>query len=152
MRLIGSSIPGAVERDAALRLLSERAVLTRMLCRELLDAKAHLPDRRAVTALSMLLGWIALNFPESVRVEPHASDGLDRMVVPEGGQKLHAEVLDGSQVAESLSFLMTADTTRQSAQDEAVLRERLASYWAKHGVAVRPPWFVDGHWASFEEI
>jgi hypothetical protein len=139
MRLIGSSIPGAVARDAALLLLSERAVLTRMLCRELLDAKGHLPDRRAVTALSMLLGWIVLNFPESAKVGPRASDGLDRMVVPEAGQKLLAEVLDGSQVAESLSFLMTADTSRQSVQDEAALKRATGKLLGETRCRCSPP-------------
>src|ERR1700722_17575637 len=146
MRLVRSSIPGAVERDTALRLLSERAVLTRVLCRELLEANGHSPERRAVTALSILLRWVAQKFPESVRVEPHASDGLDRMAIPEEAQSLFAEVSDGSQVAESLSMLLTADTTGEARHDEAVLRERLESYWAKHVVAVRPPWFVDSEW------
>jgi hypothetical protein len=126
-------------------------VLTRMLCGELREAKGHLPDRRAGTALSILLGWIAQNFAESVRVEPHASDGLDRMAIPEEGRDLVAEVRDGSQVAEALSMLMTADTSSDARHDEAVLRERLESYWAEHGAAVRPPWFEDGKWTSAED-
>lgn len=150
MRLVRSSVPGAVERDAALRLLSERAVLTRMLCRELLEAKEALPDRRVDTAFSILLRWIAENFPESVRTEPHASDGLDRMTVPEAGRHLLAETTDGARVGEALFMWLTADTMMDADHDKAILRERLESYWAKHPLAVRPPWFVDDKWPSSE--
>ena len=150
IRLVHSSVPGAVERDAALSLLSERAILTRMLCRELAEAKGRLPDRRASTALSILLSWIAQNFPESVRVEPHPSDGLDRMAIPEEGQHLLAEVRAGAQVGEAFFMFMTADNSIAFEQDKAVLRERLENYWAKHAVAVRPPWFVDSEWPSLE--
>jgi hypothetical protein len=117
-----------------------------MLCRELLEAKGPLLDRRAVVALSSLLRWIGENFPESISVEPHPSDGLDRMAIPEGGLDLLAEVRDGAQVGEALFRLMTADTMLQSSSDKAVLQERLENYWAKHDKAVRPPWFVDGKW------
>jgi hypothetical protein len=44
--------PGAVERDTALRRLSERAVLTRMLCRELLEAKGRFASARRPRGLS----------------------------------------------------------------------------------------------------
>jgi hypothetical protein len=142
VRRTGSSIPGAVERDTALRLLSERAVLTRMLCRELVESNGDLPDRRVSTALSILLIWIARNCPESVKVEPHPSDGLDRMAIPEGGQDLLAEIREGARVGEAFFMFMTADTSRQAKHDEAVLRERLEHYWARHSVAVRPPWLV----------
>jgi hypothetical protein len=150
MRLVSSSIPGAVERDAALRLLSERVVLTRMLCRELDEAKEQWPDRRVSTALSILLGWIAENFPEAVRVSPRASDGLDQMAVSEESRALIAEVRDGAAVAEAYFMLMTADNSVAADHDKAVLREKLESYWTKYAVAARPPWFVDGKWPSLE--
>jgi hypothetical protein len=150
MRLVHSSVPGAVERDAALRLLSERAVLTRMLCRELVEAKGDLPDRRASTALSILLSWIAENFPQSVRIEPRPSDGLDQMAVSEEGRGLLAEVREGAGVGEALFMLMTADSSIAAKHDKVILKDRLESYWAKHGVAVRPPWFVDSKWPSSE--
>jgi hypothetical protein len=148
MRLVRSSVPGAVERDAALRLLSERAVRTRALCRELVESKGHFPDRRASTVLSSLLSWIVENFPESVRAEPRPSDGLDQMVVPEEGRGLLAEIREGAQVGEAFFMLMTADNSIAAEQDKALLQERLESYWTKHAVAVRPPWFVDGKWPS----
>lgn len=148
MRLVNSSVPGAVERNSELRLLSERAVLTRMLCRELVEAQGDLPDRRVSTALFILLSWIAQNFPQSIRTEPHPSDGLDQMVVTAEGQGLLAEIREGAKVGEALSMLMTADSSIAAQHDKAVLRERLEIYWAKHAVGVRPPWFVDSKWPS----
>jgi hypothetical protein len=142
MRLVRSSVPGAVERDAALRLLSERAVLTRMLCRELLGANGRLPDRRASIALSLLLRWIAENLPGSVGLDPRPSDGLDQMAALEEDGGLLAEIRAGAQVGEAFFMLMTADNTIQSEQDKTVLRERLESYWANRAVALRPPWFL----------
>jgi hypothetical protein len=140
VRLVHSSVPGAVERDAALRRLSERAVLTRMLCRELLEADGRLPDRRVMAALSSLLSWIAQNCPESVRVEPHPSDGLDGLEILEDERDLLAEVRNGAQVGEAFFMLMTADTSGAAEHDKAVLRERLESYWTKHAVAARLRW------------
>ena len=55
MKMVHSSVPGAVERDQAIRLLTERATLTRMVCRELLDSDIGKPDRRPQTALFQLL-------------------------------------------------------------------------------------------------
>jgi hypothetical protein len=46
-RLAKSSKPGDVERDQAGRLLTERAVVTRALCRELLDSNGRFSDRRS---------------------------------------------------------------------------------------------------------
>jgi hypothetical protein len=53
-RLVNSSKPGEVERDQAVRLLTERAVLTRALCRELLESDGSFSDRRSSTALVLL--------------------------------------------------------------------------------------------------
>jgi hypothetical protein len=153
MRLVGSSIPGAVERDAALHLLSERAVLTRMLCCELCEAK-ELPDRRVNTAYSMLLTWIAQNFPEDfpepMRLSPRPSHGLNRTAVPDEGRHLLAEIVDGARVGEALYMWNIQDIRSEAARAEAALRERLENYWAHHGNAVRPPWFFDGKWPSIE--
>jgi hypothetical protein len=152
MRLVESSVPGAVERDTALHLLSQRAVLTRMLCRELAEAKGRLPDRRVSSALSMLLSWITQNFPESIwsplpsdgREHPRPSDGLDQMAVSDEGRGLLEEVREGTRVGEALFMVMTTDSST------TVLQERLDTYWAKRAVAIRPPWFVDGKWPSSE--
>ena len=142
MRLVSSSVPGAVERDAALRLLSERAVLTRMLCRELFQVKGRFADRRAYTALSILLNWIAEKFPGSQWLRP--TDGLDQMPLLEDARSLLAEIKAGTQVADAYFLKMNCDL------GDKELLECLESYWAKHAVAVRPPWFVDDEWPSME--
>jgi hypothetical protein len=158
MRLVGSSHPGDVERDAAVRLLAERAVLTRAVCRELVDAGDRFAERRQCVALAFLLRWIAENLPESLRFqsaagslcqrEPHPSDGIDRMVVPEGCDDLLQEIRDGAQVADALAMLLTADNSLQARGDEAVIRDRLAAYWARHGAAVRAPSPIEC-WSGF---
>src|SRR5437870_381942 len=113
-RLVGSSNPEDVERDTAVRLLTERAVLTRAVCRELLDAAGRFDDRRPCTALAILLQWLRQNLPESVRIEPHPSDGIDGMVVPGTCQALLQEVRGGAQVGEALFMLLTADNSIQA--------------------------------------
>ncbi|MCU1268367.1 MAG: hypothetical protein JWM21_4685 [Acidobacteria bacterium] len=138
-RLVNSSKPGEVERDHATRLLSERAVLTRMLCRELLDSNVQFNTRRSGTALSILLRWVGQNLPESVRVEPHPSDGIDRMAVPDDCGELLREISDGAQVGEALFMLLTADNSLQADGDRTTLRRRLDAYWTNHASAAPAP-------------
>jgi hypothetical protein len=158
MRLVGSSNPGDVERDTAVRLLAERAVLTRAVCQELIDAGGGFADRRPCVALSFLLQWIEGKLPESLQVrtaagglyqrEPRASDGIDQMAVPAGCEDLLQEIRDGARVGDALSMLLTADNSIQARGDEAVIRERLAAYWADHGAAVRAPSAIEC-WSGF---
>jgi hypothetical protein len=137
--LVKSSKPGEVERDHAVRLLTERAVLTRSLCRELLDSDDRFDARRPRAALSLLLQWVGQNLPASVRVEPHASGGIDSMVVPDNCQELLQEIRDGAQVGEALFMLLTADNSLQADGDQATLRKRLDNYWANHTSPVAAP-------------
>ena len=141
-RLVNSSQPGAVERDHAVQLLAERAVLTRALCRELLDSDGRFNHRRPSIALSLLLQWVARNLPESVRVEPHPADGIDSMVAPDDCQELLREIRDGAQVGEALFMLLTADNSLQADGDRAVIQKRLSAYWANHSSAAAAPSFV----------
>jgi hypothetical protein len=136
VRLVRSSVPGAVERDQTIRLLAERAVLTRMVCRELLDCDIRGGNRRSRTALFLLLRWIGENHPESVRVEPRATDGLDRMIVQEGFSDILQEITDGAQVCQALFMLFAADNRIQVEHDCATIEARLKAYWIKHGSAV----------------
>ena len=137
MRLVQSSEPGAVERDNAIHLLTERAVLTRMVCFELLDVvHRRLVDRRIHTALSLLLAWVHENMPGSVRVEPHPADGINEMTIPAGYEKIVEEIRAGAQVGEALFMYYTADTTYRADQDWARVQERLAQYWAEHRVPI----------------
>ena len=144
-RLIKSSQPGDAEHDKALRLLTQRAVLTRALCQELLDSQGRFSDRRSTAALSILLQWVAQNLPESVRVEPHASDGIDSMVVPDDCQELLREIHDGAQVGDALFMLLTADNSLQADGDQSTLQKRLNAYWANHPSAAPAPAVVATH-------
>src|SRR4051812_26150033 len=130
MRLTGSSTPGAVEQDAALVLLVQRAVLTRMVCNE---AQLHLrrSTRRSVEALGFLLGWIGARFPHPIH-GPDAADGLAEMVVPKGCEPLMEEIRAGTKVVEAFAMLMTADNSLQLEGDQAKLRKQLESYWSRH--------------------
>lgn len=158
MSLVGSSNPGDVERDTAVRLLAERAVLTRALCRELSESIGGFGSRRACVALSFLLRWIVENLPESFQFRaaagnlcqraPRASDGIDLMAVPAGCENLVQEIREGAQVGDALAMLLTADNPVQSTGDEAVIRERLAAYWASHGAAARAPTSTEC-WSGF---
>lgn len=147
MRLIESSEPGDVERDRAVRLLAERAVLTRAVCQELVEGGGRFAERRPCVALHFLLEWIRRNLPDCLQYraaagnvcerEPRASDGLDGMAVPRGCEELLQEIRDGAGVGDALGMLLTADNALQVKNDEAVLRERLAAYWATHAAPVR---------------
>jgi hypothetical protein len=160
MRLAGASFPGDVERDTAVRHLAERAILTRAVCRELLDANGDFASRRPCVALSFLLRWIQETLPESLRIqpaaggsyqrEPYPADGIDLMVVPEGCEDLLQEIRDGAQVGQGLFMLMTADTMTQMRGDEAVIRDRLTAYWANHASPVRAPSVIEC-WSGFSK-
>ncbi len=140
MRLVRSSVPGAVERDRALHLLTERAVLTRAVCNELLNSDLNSYNWRAHAALSFLLRWICKTMPTVVRTTPCAGDGIDQMAVPEGYDKILDEIRAGAEVAELLQALYTADTRHEADKDRARLRERLDRYWAAHNNAVSMTW------------
>jgi hypothetical protein len=140
MRLVQSSIPGAVERDQAIHLLTDRAVLTRMVCRELLDAigddPRRLPGRRSLTALYMLTQWIGQNLPDCVQGTPYPVNGIDQMVVPEGYQKLFEEIRSGTQVAQALALYFVCD----SDADRARIPDLLTSYWKQHAAPIGVTW------------
>jgi hypothetical protein len=139
MHLVDSSDPDAVGRDRAIWLLSERAVLTRAVCRELREGDAGYATRRTRAAISILLMWIQTNLPESVRVSPDAHDGIDDMVQPPGSEAIVAEIRDRAAVCRAFFMLLTADTSFQAEGDGARLRARLDDYWSEHpGVAPTP--------------
>jgi hypothetical protein len=143
MRLVYSSNPGDIDRDTSVRLLAERAVLTRAVCRELLDARGEFSARRPLVAMTFLLQWIQQNCPKSVRIEPGASDGLEEMVIPTGCEELLQEIRDGAQVGMALFMLFTADNSIQARGDEERIRETLAAYWANHATAARAPNMIE---------
>jgi hypothetical protein len=136
-RIIQSSEPGAVERDRAIWLLIERAVLTRLVCRELAETTKR-TGRRPVTALDLLLGWVNQHFSSFVHVEPHARDGLEAMAVPEGCEDLYQEIVAGTEVCEALFMAMTADSPNFQTRDLKRLDALLKHYLDAHGELATP--------------
>jgi hypothetical protein len=130
-RVVQSSVPGAVELDKALWLLTDRALMTRLVCHEV-DQVSSRVGRRPIAALEMLLKWVAQTYPDSVWVEPHARDALELMVVPEGAEELYEEIVDGAEVCEVLFMACTAETPTALAHDLRRLREAANQYWMDH--------------------
>jgi len=126
-----------VNRDRALWLLAERAVLTRAVCRELLDSGGEFYGGRPFRALAQLLEWVDSNFPES---GPSPRCGLDAMVVPEDCQDLLREIRDGAEVCAALDMLTTADNALDAEGDKEAIAKKLAAYWEAHAQIVNPPW------------
>lgn len=137
MKLVRSSEPGAVERDAAISKLVDRAVLTRAVCTELRDGDGGFAHRRSRHALLLLLFWISDRQNEQVRGEPAADDCIDNMVVPKGYEPLVEEIKAGAKVCNALSMLLTADNGLQAERDRAVITKHLESYWQNHSVPFR---------------
>ena len=123
MRLVASSNPGDVGRDQALHLLTERAVLTRSVCRELLDSGGVFNGMRPLTAIALLSRWVKATFPEIVPLGGLAvSYGLDDMVVPEGCEDVLREISDGAEVCEALDLLIYGDTCDVESDKEAIAK------------------------------
>jgi hypothetical protein len=137
MRLVASSDPGDVDIDQALYLLAVRAVMTRAVCRELLESGGY--SRRAHTALGLLLEWLMSIFPHPKGFGVTAREGLDAMVVPERCAELLREIQDGAEVCEALAFSLTADLTSEREQDDADLARKLDAYWKAHAQVVNAP-------------
>src|SRR5258707_1248360 len=109
MRLVASSNPNDVGRDQALHLLTERAVLTRAVCRELLDSGGVFNGMRPFTALALLSRWVKDTFPETEPIGLAATDGLYEMVVPEGCEDMLREIQDGAEVCDRLIMFNYGD-------------------------------------------
>jgi hypothetical protein len=138
MRLVASSNPDDVDRFEAIDLLVQRAVLTRMVCREL----AELPDGRfsrwrASTAHGFLMSWIS-SLP-GYEGYPKASFDIDAMAVPDDCTQLLEEIRDGARVCEALAMLQSADTASDFDNDMRYLKEALDAYWQQHPSAAQPP-------------
>jgi hypothetical protein len=127
----------AVDRDRALSLLAARAVVTRAVCRELLESGGD--GIRSRNALAFLHQWIRDTFQQFAHAWPSALNGLDAMVVPADCEGLLREIRDGAEVCDALFMLMTADNV-DAESDARKLAERLDDYWKTHGQIVNPRW------------
>jgi hypothetical protein len=140
MGRVASSVLDQAARDQALRLLSERAVLTRAVCRELMDSGGDFAGWRPSAAFRLLSEWVQRTFPESEVVQMLAArHGLDAMIVPEGCEELLGEIRDGAEVWQALALLFTADHNWEAESDRQEIAKRLEAYWEAHGQIVNPP-------------
>jgi hypothetical protein len=132
MRLVASSDPSEVSRFEARQLLLQRAVLTRMVCRELFEKPGPKRCRssRADAALDLLMGWI-YSQPQCP-ISPRPSSGIDSMVVPDGCSELLEEIRNGAAVCDALTWLDSADTDSEWESDMSRIEAALESYWNKH--------------------
>lgn len=121
MTIIASSDPATLDAANAFALLRDRAVQTSAVCLEL-DSADRYADLRPRYLLSQLRGWI-----RDVTGIEYAipSDGIDDMVVPEGGERLLTEITVGAEVCDALAMYWTADTGVESAHDAELIREAL---------------------------
>jgi hypothetical protein len=144
MRLVASSNPNDVGRDQALHLLTERAVLTRAVCRELLDSGGVFNGMRPLTALALLSRWVKDTFPQSEPFGLTAREWLDDMVVPEGCEDMLREIQDGVEVCDRLIMFNYGDLCDVESDREAIAKS-LDAYWKAHDQIVHTPerWAVD---------
>jgi hypothetical protein len=85
------------------------------------------------------LDWVRSNSAASVKVEPHAGDGIDQMLQPPRTEAVVAEIRAGANVCEAFFMLLTADTGYQADADKARLRSELDDYWTKHPSVANVP-------------
>lgn len=138
MKLVASSNPSLVDRFEAIGLLTQRSVLTRLVCSELANRTDGRVNRwRADTALSFLVTWIA-SLPDSGSY-PRPSSGIETMIVPDDCGALADEIRDGALVCDALAMLQTADTDSEWRSDMTQLDEALAAYMEKHPTPALPP-------------
>ena len=71
MTLVNSSEPGAVDRDKAMRILLERAVLTTTVCRELVASEGDYAGKRPRVALNLLRRWVGDHYQPDGRGGRH---------------------------------------------------------------------------------
>lgn len=138
MELIASSNPSDVERYRVVALIVQRAVLTRMVCRELEENPTPPFNRfRVDTALSLLMDWILSN-PEWADAF-RASFGIETMTVPADCLALFEELKAGAAICDDVQMLQCSDTASDYNSDAARIMDGLAIYRDKHGIAACLP-------------
>lgn len=132
MRLIDSSDPTAVPRAEAMQLVHERLALANAVCAALDVSEGRYVDEVASAALGLLRRWVHARYPISEgEVEIHASDGLDQMEVPPGGEERMEELRLATYVCEGLAWMYTADHADDYANDRNGVSEALDDWRAK---------------------
>lgn len=130
-RIVASSTPGAVERDESIRLLTKRAVLTRMVCREASECNGKFLHRRPGASLWLLGLWLDQNWPiELHRYNRYST--LGAISIPEDCQDLVDEIIDGGVVCDAISMIQTSDNEREYTSDSSRINDALQEYWGKH--------------------
>jgi len=130
-RIVASSTPGAVERGEAINLLTMRAVLTRMVCREASECKGRFLNGRPGVSLWLLGQWIDQYWP----IELHPFNRyatLGAIFVPDDCQELADEIITGGAVCEAIKMIQTSDNDTEYQSDSFRINEALQKYWGKY--------------------
>ena len=131
-KIVYSSTPGAIERDEAINLLTMRAVLTRMVCREASECNGKFLYRRTGTALGLLGRWLADNWPAEDYLLGQRYSTLNPAFVPDDCQDLAEEIIDGGLVCDGIRMIQTSDNDTEFDSDSFRINEALKNYWEKH--------------------
>jgi hypothetical protein len=117
-------------RDERIALLVEGAVLTRMVCTELLYREdGHIYGVRVNSAVNVFCRWLQTRgYPSP----SHLAYDIKSMVVENNCLDLLEELDDGAIVYQDYQLLLSADYPSEADSDMARLEEHLASYWSKH--------------------
>ena len=131
-RLIDSSDPGAVEREQALNVLAERAVLATAVCREFLAAGPTYLTRRCNAAYGLYRSWLAQHDLNLLSDGYRDVRGIrEQMQIPEGdpeADKLADEIEVADRVSGGYERLNTADTRSEFQGDQENLTVALQSW------------------------
>lgn len=131
-RIVASSTPGAVERDETIRLLTMRAVLTRMVCREASECNGRFLYRRSGVSLWLLAQWLNQYWPVEEYTYSSRFSTLKAISVPDDYQDLAEEIIDGGKVCNGIEMIHTSDNDSEFQSDSIGINEALQNYWEKH--------------------
>ena len=135
IKIVYSTTPGAVERDEAIRLLTMRAVMTRMVCREASECNGKFLHSRPGASLWLLGQWLVDNWPEEEYLWGQRYSTLNPTLVPDDCRDLADEIIDGGLVCDEIRGIQTSDNDSEYQSDSIRINEALKNYWGKHSTA-----------------